>query len=520
MLTIPSSLERLRRNFRPQVPTLLKEPGSLDFFKEELLPRPKSEEIKTHFPRTFGQPFLSAQFTTSRKKNSPLRIGALFSGGQASGGHNVLAGLFDALHLLHRDSKLIGFLGGPSGVLEGKHQELTKELLDPYRNMGGFDLIGSGRTKIETLEQLEAARKVVEGLDLDGLVIIGGDDSNTNAAFLAEYFLSKNCRTRVVGVPKTIDGDLKNAYVEISFGFDTATKVYSELIGNIARDAASAAKYYHFIKLMGRTASHITLECALATHPNLAIISEECAEKNKTLHQIVEEIADLICKRAAVNKNFGVILVPEGLLEFLPEIKTLIGEGASQNNKLFSELPESIQKQLLLERDPHGNVQVSLIETELLLIELVTKELNDRSKKGDYQGKFAAQSHFFGYEGRAAFPSNFDANYCQALGFSAALLLAHGYTGYMAVVLNLDASVEKWEVGGVPLTHLMHMEMRKGKSKPVVQKALVDLKGSAFMHFAQARERWATDDLYRFPGPIQFFGDPSVTDTLPLTMTL
>lgn len=523
-----SPLERFRQDFRSPLPKLLKELSNIAFLEEDLQASKDEQEIKTHFPLSFGKPLLTAK-AAKAKKAEALRIGVVFSGGQAAGGHNVIAGLFDALIALHASSKLFGFLGGPSGIIEGKYKELTKENIEPYRNMGGFDLIGSGRTKIETSDQLAASLKVVQELKLDGLVIIGGDDSNTNAAVLAEYFKSQKCETKVVGVPKTIDGDLKNAYVELSFGFDTAAKVYSELIGNIARDSFSAKKYYHFVKLMGRTASHITLECALSTHPNMAIISEECAAKNKTLKALVQEIADLVCKRAELKKNYGVILVPEGLLEFLPDVKTLIAELnkasdpnslSQESKKIFSQLPDSIQKQLLLERDPHGNVQVSLIETELLLIELVTKELALRAEKGSYKGKFSTQHHFFGYEGRAGFPSNFDANYCNALGFSAALLLSHGYTGYMAAVLNLTASIESWTVGGVPLTHLMHMEVRKGKSKPVVQKALVDLKGRAFMHFDHARARWALEDLYRYPGPIQFFGDSSVSETLPLSVTV
>ena len=464
-----------------------------------------------------------------KQKKQAHSVSALSSlAGRLPGGHNVVAGLFDALQSLHPGSLLFGFLSGPSGIVDGKYQELTKESLEPFRNMGGFDLMGSGRTKIETVEQLEASQNVVTKLKLDGLVIIGGDDSNTNAAILAEYFLSKECGTKVIGVPKTIDGDLKNPYVQVSFGFDTATKVYAEMIGNIARDAASAKKYYHFIKLMGRTASHITLECALSTQPNLALISEECAQKNRTLDEVVEEIADFICKRAEHKKNYGVILIPEGLLEFLPDVKALMVELSqhgeekltSSSKKTFSELPESIRKQLLLERDPHGNVQVSLIETELLLIELVKKELASRAEKGVFKGKFTAQNHFFGYEGRAGFPSNFDASYCQALGFSSALLLSHGYSGYMAAVLNLTSSVENWSVAGVPLTHLMHMEKRKGQNKPVVKKTLVDLHGRAFLHFEKNRERWAQEDLYRFPGPIQFFGDSSVSETLPLSITV
>ena len=538
MLTSLSPLQRLREDFRPALPELLKNLAAIDFFQETSPPALHDvAEIKKHFPLTYGQPVLKGE-KGKGVRQKPLRVGVVLSGGQAAGGHNVIAGLFDALRAIHQESKLYGFLNGPSGIVEGKEKEITAEFLAPYRNMGGFDLIGSGRTKIETGEQLDSAHKVVEKLRLDGLVIIGGDDSNTNAAVLAEYFLSKKCKTKVVGVPKTIDGDLKNAYVDVSFGFDTACKVYAELIGNIARDAFSAKKYYHFIKLMGRTASHITLECAIATHPNWAIISEECAAKNKTLKEIVSELSDMISKRAEQGKNYGVILIPEGLVEFLPDIKALIRELSALNpadlttpqsaegglspatKATYNSLPASIQKQLILERDPHGNVQVSLIETELLLIELVKKELAERNKRGVYKGKFAAQHHFLGYEGRSGYPSNFDANYCNALGYSAALLLAAGFTGYMAAVFNLASSASNWNIAGVPLTMLMHLEERSGKMKAVIQKALVDLKGRAFFHFSNARGRWALEDLYRFPGPIQFFGDSSVTETIPLSLTV
>ena len=502
------------------------------------------QALKELFPHTFAQPILVGQ-KAGKNSHKALRVGVVFSGGQAAGGHNVIAGLFDALKTLHPESKLFGFLDGPSGIIEGKQKELTAEAILPYRNQGGFDLIGSGRVKVETAEQLQAALNVVQALKLDGLVIIGGDDSNTNAAVLAEYFLSKGSQTKVIGVPKTIDGDLKNAYVEIPFGFDTACKTYAEQIGNIARDALSARKYTHFIKLMGRTASHIALECALAVQPNLTLIGEECAAKNQTLGEVVNEVATLICKRAEVGKNFGVILIPEGLIEFLPDMKTLIAELNAQAASLgaasfgekpdpqtvaakltplsktcFLSLPERIQNQLLLERDPHGNVQVSLIETELLLIQLVKKELAKRQKEGSYKGKFVPVQHFFGYEGRAGFPTNFDANYCTALGFTAALLISTGHTGYMAAVLNLTSPVEKWEIAGVPITMLMHLEKRKEKLKPVIEKALVDLQGKVFMHFQEAREDWATEDHYRFQGPIQFSGDPVLTDSLPLSMTI
>ncbi len=424
-------------------------------------------------------------------------------------------------------------MDGPSGIISGKSKELAAQTIAPYRNQGGFDMIGSGRTKIETEEQLNAAFAVVQKMKLDALVIIGGDDSNTNAAILAEYFLKHGCTAKVIGVPKTIDGDLKNAYVATSFGFDTAARTYSEIIGNIARDALSAKKYYHFIKLMGRSASHIALECALATQPNLTLIGEEVAEKQMTLVQIINDITDLVVKRAEMGKNYGVILIPEGLIEFIPEIGVLIKELnpllsaetpvseissklSSHSEQCYAALPERIREQLLKTRDPHGNVQVSLIETERLLIEAVAKELDKRGK-GD---KFSSIPHFLGYEGRSGYPSCFDSNYCYALGFSAALLVDEGATGCMAFVSNLHKPVREWGVGGVPLTSLMHLEMRKGKEKPVIQKALVDLKAKPFSHFNQLRERWKTEDEYRYPGPIQFFGDKALTDRVSLTLSL
>lgn len=534
-----SKLQRLRQKYRPQIPKILQSLHQIQFHKEEKTRSVKdAEQLQKIFPKTFGRPTLSATLGNAAE-TAPLHVGVVFSGGQAAGGHNVIAGLYDALISLNPKTKLYGFLGGPSGIIEGKYKEITHTLLDPYRNQGGFDLIGSGRTKIETEEQLAASLKTATDLQLNGLVIIGGDDSNTNAAILAEYFITKNCATTVVGVPKTIDGDLKNESIAVSFGFDTACKVYSEMIGNIARDALSAKKYTHFVKLMGRSASHIALECALATHANITIIGEEVFALKKTLSQITNEICDVIAKRAEQGKNYGIVLIPEGLIEFIPEVGKLISELnklSAQNSSLdaadisqkltedsrhcFEALPPSIQKQLLLDRDPHGNVQVSLIETEQLLIHLVKKELGKRAEKGSYKGKFAAIAHFFGYEGRAGFPSNFDSHYCYALGMTAALLVNNRYTGYISCVKDLHLSVEKWQVAGLPITMLMNMEMRKGKERPVIQKALVDLNGKPFGYFKQHRDAWSKEDHYCFPGPIQFFGDAELTDTVPITMQM
>jgi diphosphate-dependent phosphofructokinase len=534
-----SVLQKQRQEYYPPLPTILKDLKKINFSRgKETSPTKDSEQLKKLFPLTFGQPLVEGKIG-NRGTSSPLRIGVVFSGGQASGGHNVIAGLYDALQALHLESKLFGFLDGPNGILNGKNIEITEELLVPFRNQGGFDLIGSGRTKIETKEQLNAAKKTIESMRLDGLVIIGGDDSNTNAAVLAEYFLAEQCSAKVIGVPKTIDGDLKNEYVATSFGFDTACKVYSELIGNIARDASSAKKYYHFIRLMGRSASHIALECALQVHPNITIIGEEVAARKKTLKDITNEISDVMCKRAEIGKNYGVVLIPEGLIEFIPEVGILISElnqmGRSLDSLNFSDigkelssgslrcfesLPQHIQKQLLLERDPHGNVQVSLIETEGLLIDTVSRELNLRKKNGSFVGKFNALQHFFGYEGRAGFPSNFDAHYCYALGRTAALLLDEGITGYMCCIGNLSAQVDRWTIGGIPLTMLMNIELRHGQSKPVIRKALVNLQSKAFTYFQSKRQTWSLNDEYRFPGPIQFFGDPILTDSIPLTLSL
>jgi pyrophosphate--fructose-6-phosphate 1-phosphotransferase len=493
-----------------------------------------SEQLKPLFPKTHNLPILKGHKGAERVSR-PLRVGVVFSGGPASGGHNVVAGLYDALKMLHPTSRLFGFLGGPAGIISNTHLEITENVLDPYRNQGGFDLLGSGRIKIETAEQLHSSLVTMQNLQLDGLVVIGGDDSNTNAAILAEYFLSKDCATKVIGVPKTIDGDLRHAYLEISFGFDTACKIYAELIGNISRDAISARKYYHFIKLMGRSASHITLECALSTHPNMALIGEEIASKKTTLEALTQEICDLICKRSSQGKEYGVILIPEGLIEFVPEVGTLIKELtplaglkieevrpklSSASLQCFNALPEEIQKQLLFDRDAHGNVNVSAIATESLLINTVSKELKLRKQRGVYKGTFNPLAHFFGYEGRAGFPSSFDCHFCTALGMNAALLIDEGVTGYMSCVQNLTRPVKEWQIVGMPLTALMHLEMRKGQLKPVIQKALVDLNGKAFHTFSQARNSWAVENAYRFPGPMQFFGPSELTDTFPMTLSL
>ncbi len=532
---MPSSFEKLRQSYLPELPDLLKNLGTAKCVPEgkKISALENEEELKKVFPHTFGRPVVHLQ-KGERGKSNPLRVGVVFSGGQAPGGHNVIAGLFDGLKKLHRESVLIGFLGGPEGVVKNTSKELTAEAVLPFRNSGGFDLIGSGRVKIETAEQLEASLETVKALNLDGLVVIGGDDSNTNAAILAEYFLEKKCKTCVIGIPKTIDGDLKNAYVKISFGFDTACKVYSEIIGNLERDALSAKKYYHFIKLMGRSASHIALECTLASKCNKVIIGEEVASYKRTLKEITNEIVELICKRAEQKKNYGVVLIPEGLIEFIPEIEvllkeinTLVGEKDtvtleeiekglfSTSKACFKSLPQEIQKQLLLDRDAHGNIQVSSIETEKLLISCVKKALKERA---DYKGKFTPVAHFLGYEGRAAYPSNFDANYCYVLGMTASCLINDRCTGYMAFVKNLGQPTMEWEMGALPITMLMRMELRKGKSKPVIQKALVDLQGASYLKYQALKESLALEDHYHFCPPIQFFGPKEITDTFPLIL--
>jgi pyrophosphate--fructose-6-phosphate 1-phosphotransferase len=466
----------------------------------DLLKVPNSEEIRTLFPKTHAQKVMLGHNSTMRKL-LPLKVGVLFSGGPAAGGHNVVIGLYDGLKLLNEESSLIGFIDGPSGLLDNDYIPLPTEMLDNFRNLGGFDLLGSSRTKIESPEQLAAAKKTVEGLDLDSLIVIGGDDSNTNVAILAEYFLQQNCKTRVLGVPKTIDGDLQNPYLQISFGFDTACKTYSEMIGNIARDAMSSKKYTHVIKVMGRSASHIALECAFRTHPNLTLISEEVAAKKMTLADVVKQIADTVEARAKEDRNYNIILVPEGLIEFVNDLK-------------IEALPEKIRDLLLGQKDPHGNVQVSLIETDQLLIELASKELAARGVKTSFQG------HFFGYEGRCGYPTNFDCNFCATLGMAAALLVDEALTGYMATVQNLHKHHTEWTIAAIPITQLLHMEQRAGKTRPVIKKALVDLNGKPFQMFHEMRKKWSHHDDYHFPGPIQFFGDYALTDSIPMTMSL
>lgn len=543
-----SPLQKKRLEYKPSLPKILEENiSNLEIEKKAKTSSIADEtELKEKFPNTFGAPIVNFK-KSSKKETKPLKVGVVFSGGQAPGGHNVISGLFDALKKLNSKSELFGYLNGPSGVVDCKYLDLTKELVDSFRNLGGFDLIGSGRTKIETDEQLEKSLTCAKDLNLDGIVIIGGDDSNTNAAILAEYFKKNNISTKVIGVPKTIDGDLKSDEVEMSFGFDTACRVYSELIGNIAKDALSAKKYYHFIRLMGRSASHIALECALKTHPNIVLIAEEVLQKKKTLKTVTNKIADIIEKRSENNKNYGTILVPEGLIEFIPEFKVLITELnkllatnekteielnklksgddkikyikqilSKESNASFEHLPKAIQEQLLLDRDPHGNVKVSQIETEKLLIETVKKELKNRG----FKGKFNALSHFFGYEGRSGMPTNFDANYCYSLGFVAALLINEGLTGYMSCIGNLKEAPKNWTPKGVPITSLMHLETRHAKKKPVIKKALVEADSKSFKFLKENREKWALEDLYIYPGSIQYFGDKEITDSIPISLKL
>jgi pyrophosphate--fructose-6-phosphate 1-phosphotransferase len=504
------------------------------------------EEIQKNFPNTCGMPLIFFEKSEIKINYPQMNVGVILSGGQAPGGHNVIAGLFDGLKKLNPNNLLYGFTGGPSGLVEHKYIELTESLIDEYRNTGGFDIIGSGRTKLETEEQFEKGFDICNKLNIKAIVIIGGDDSNTNACILAEYYKQKGYDIQVIGCPKTIDGDLKNEIIETSFGFDTACKVYSELIGNIQRDANSARKYWHFIRLMGRSASHITLECSLLCQPNITIISEEVEANNQTLDNVVEMIAQIIANRGNFDLNFGTVLIPEGLLEFIPAVKKLIAELndlladnqkiidlntndekydyiveilSAENKKTFLSLPENIALQLSLDRDSHGNVQVSLIETEKLLIEMVSKRLEELKNEGKYNGKFAAINHFFGYEGRCAVPSNFDADYCYSLGMVASLLIAAGKTGYMASVRNLTAPADEWLAGGVPITMMMNMEKKSGKFKPVIQKALVDLKGKPFEFLQQNRNIWAgTKDTFIYPGAIQYFGPDEVCG-MP-TMTL
>ena len=546
-----SPLQQARYQYQPKVPQALAEGidklGAVE--TNEPIGTGLPAEVRAHFPLTVGRPvlrFRAGEGGAAQQK--PFRVAVILSGGQAPGGHNVIAGLFDGLKKVHPESRLFGFRNGPGGILEDDCIELTSAVVDPYRNTGGFDIIGSGRTKLETEEQFTRAVEVFRRRQLDALVVIGGDDSNTNAALLAEYMEREQTGIQIIGVPKTIDGDLKSEYVEASFGFDTASKTYAELIGNIARDASSARKYWHFIKLMGRSASHIALECALQTRPNVCIISEEVAEKRQTLGEIVEQVVNTICKRSEQGNDFGIVLVPEGLIEAIPEMNALISEinellAADEehfatlktfenqsewiNRKLsrdrsyvFSSLPNEIQRQLLMDRDPHGNVQVSRIDTERLLVEMVEARLGELKANGRFKGKFSHQHHFFSYEGRCAFPSNFDSDYCQTLGMTAGLLIACGANGYISAVRGLARPSSEWEAGGIPLVGMMTMEKRKGKMTPVIEKALVDTGGKPFKTFAQQRDRWAKESDYRFPGAIQYFGPSEIADQPTLTLQL
>lgn len=545
-----SPLHIARYAYVPKMPEIFLEPVSRIKVEpiEILEPQRDREALRALFPHSYGKPAIRFVSGESALPEKPLIVGVILSGGPAAGGHNVISGLFDGLKKIHPDSRLFGFKGGPSGLIEGKYIEITADIVEQYRNTGGFDMIGSGRTKIETPEQFEKSFDTAEKLQLDALVIIGGDDSNTNAALLSEFFIHKGAQITVVGVPKTIDGDLKNEWIETSFGFDTATKIYSELIGNICRDAASGRKYWHFIKLMGRSASHITLECAFQTRPNVALISEEIEAKGMSLGDVVQTICDAVAARAAKGENFGVVIIPEGLIEFIPEIKKLIENindiiaqagnayeslprGEAQRSfvhehldphsaALFASLPEGIQIQLCWDRDPHGNVQVSRIETEKLLVDMVRKRLAEMSAAQMYRGKFDYQTHFFGYEGRCAFPSNFDADYCYSLGYAACLLILNRLTGYIAAIRNLAAPASEWIPGGIPLVSMMNIEHRHGKDKPVIRKALVELDGAPFAAFAEARGKWALSSDYRIPGSIQYFGPPSITDAPTITLQL
>ena len=541
---IKSALQIARASYVPKKPAVLENSVTIQE-GESTTAVADFEELEKLFPKTYGRPIL--KFVASDKEVSlpATNVGVILSGGQAPGGHNVIAGIFDGIKRINKESKLFGFILGPDGLINHKYKELTSDIVDEYRNTGGFDIIGSGRTKLETTEQFDKGLEILKELDIKALVIIGGDDSNTNACVLAEYYKSIDSGVQVIGCPKTIDGDLKNDLIEASFGFDTACKVYSEVIGNIQRDCNSARKYWHFIKLMGRSASHIALECALQTQPNFCIISEEVEAKDQSLDDIVTEIATIVAKRAENGDNFGTVLIPEGLVEFIPAMKGLIAElndflAANQvefdairrskrrdyiihklsdkNSKIYKSLPETVALQLTLDRDPHGNVQVSLIETEKLLSEMVKDKLDQWKKKGKYNGKFATITHFFGYEGRCAAPSNYDADYCYSLGYTASLLIASGKTGYMASVRNTIAPASEWIAGGIPITMMLNMERRHGEMKPVIQKALVDLEGAPFKELARNRDTWAMKTSYIYPGPIQYFGPDEVKEQPTMTL--
>ena len=538
-----SALQLARATYQPKLPKALQ--GAVKV-KEGAATQSvgDQEEIKKLFPNTYGMPIVEFEPATEAN-NTKMNVGIILSGGQAPGGHNVITGLFDQIKKLNPENRLYGFILGPGGLVDHNYMELTKEIIDEYRNTGGFDMIGSGRTKLEKVDQFEKGLEIIRQLDIKAIVIIGGDDSNTNACVLAEYYAAKNYGVQVIGCTKTIDGDLKNDQIETSFGFDTACKTYSELIGNIERDCNSARKYWHFIKVMGRSASHIALECALQTQPNICLVSEEIEEKAMSLDDIVAYIANAVAQRAADGNNFGTVIIPEGVIEFIPAIKKLIAQLndvlalpevkdmgrtetidfakshlTDENLAVFNSLPTGVARQLALDRDPHGNVQVSLIETEKLLSTMVAQKLERMKKEGTFKGKFAAQHHFFGYEGRCAAPSNFDADYCYALGTSAAQLIANGKTGYMAIVKNTTAPAEQWIAGGVPITMMMNMEKRNGEMKPVIRKALVELDGAPFKTFAAQRDRWARETAYVYPGPIQYWGPTEVCDQPTRTLAL
>ena len=539
-----SELQKARAAYQPKLPVALQ--GGVKLVEgEPTTSVDNQKEIKALFPNTYGMPLV--EFAPGEEKSVRMNVGVILSGGQAPGGHNVITGLFDTVKKLNPENRLFGFLMGPGGLVDHKYIEITKEFVDEYRNTGGFDMIGSGRTKLEKVDQFEKGLEIIRQLNINAIVIIGGDDSNTNACVLAEYYAAKQYGVQVIGCPKTIDGDLKNDQIETSFGFDTATKTYSELIGNIERDCNSARKYWHFVKLMGRSASHIALECALQTQPNICLISEEIEAKDQSLNDIVENIAQTVAFRAQNGDNFGVVLIPEGLIEFIPAIGRLIQELndllaahgndyrdldrqaqreyilahlSEENAATFATLPEGVARQLSLDRDPHGNVQVSLIETEKLISEMVADKLQAWKKEGKYNGKFAPQHHFFGYEGRCAAPSNFDADYCYALGTSAAQLIANGKTGYMAIVKNTTRPTSEWKAGGVPITMMMNMERRNGEMKPVIRKALVELDGKPFKTFASSRDEWAKQTCYVYPGPIQYWGPAEVCDQPTKTLQL
>ena len=545
----PLQIERLK--YQPKLPSSLQNGvNSLELVEGSATQSVRDQEqIQNLFANTYGKPTVTFKSTSSLSSSDVKNVGVILSGGQAPGGHNVIAGLYDALKSANSSNKLYGFLGGPSGIIEGKYIEFTDEYIDSYRNTGGFDIIGSGRTKLETEEQFKSSLEVCRKLNISAVVIIGGDDSNTNAALLAEWFVKNNTGIQVIGCPKTIDGDLKNEQIEISFGFDTATKTYAELIGNIERDANSAKKYWHFVKIMGRSASHVALEAALQTQPNITLISEEVEAKKMSLSSIIDYMSDIIVRRSENGKNFGIAVIPEGLIEFIPEMGSMISnlndimaslesdssfvnasssekfsivesKLESENAKVYSSLPALIKEQLLADRDPHGNVQVSKIETEKLLIEMISAKLSEMKKAGKFSGKFSSQSHFFGYEGRCAFPSNFDADYCYSLGYNAFALINFGLTGYLSSVRNLTAPASDWIAGGVPLTMMMNMEKRHGEMKPVIQKALVKLDGPVFKQLQDNRKDWAMNDRYLFSGAIQYFGPSSVADITTVTLQL